>query len=280
MIKNILVCTDGSVSGDVASDYAISLSRQLQARLLGLHVLDSRMLEGPLMADISGWVGAQPYGAQLRQFREVMTEKGDAVIAALIARCESQGVEIETWIKMGHPSRIILDEESRAELVVIGQNGEHASWSGNMMGSNAERVVRHSVKPCMVTPDTFSPITKILAAYDGSGHAGQALTEAVEMAGALCVELLVVTAAENGEMDEATRISADALKQAEAHGCRAVNMVIEGRAEEAILETAKEQECDLIVVGAYGHSRIREMVLGSTTTSLITRSHLPVMMVR
>jgi nucleotide-binding universal stress UspA family protein len=280
MIKNILVCTDGSAFGHVACQYAISLARQLEARLLGLHVLDSRMLEGPLMADISGWVGAQPYGAQLRQFRELMTEKGEAVVAALAELCEKEGVQIENWVKMGHPSRVMLEEESRAELVVVGQKGEHATWSGDMMGSNAERLVRHSVKPCMVTPEEFSPISKILAAYDGSGHAGQALTEAVELAVALKTELIVVTAAENGDLDEATKISADALKQAEAHGCRAVNMVVEGRSEEAILETAREQECNLIVVGAYGHSRIREMVLGSTTTSLITRSHLPVMLVR
>jgi nucleotide-binding universal stress UspA family protein len=280
MIKNILVCTDGSAHGTAACRYAAFLSRQLQARLIGLHVLDSRMLEGPMMADISGWVGAQPYGAQLRQFRELMEEKGQSVVAALNELCEQDGVEVESWTKMGHPSRVMLEEESRAELLILGQKGEHAQWGGDMMGSNAERVVRHSVKPCLVTPETFDPITKVLIAYDGSGHAGQALTEAVELALALQVELVIATAVEDDDQDKAQAVSNDARKQAAAHGCTAANLVIEGQPEEAILETAREHKCDLVVVGAYGHSRIREMILGSTTVALITRSHLPVMLVR
>lgn len=280
MIKNILVCTDGSSHGDVACEYGLHLAKKLGARLVGLHVLDSRMLEGPLMADISGWIGAQPYGAQLQQFRELMENKGAAVVSALSDRCHQEEMVIETWIKMGHPARVILEEESHAELVILGQNGEHAQWSGDMMGSNAERVVRQSVKPCLVTPGAFQPISKILAAYDGSAHAGQALTHAAELAPALGVELLILTACENENEKEAEEISHDGLRQAEAHGCQAVNLVVDGPAEEAILENATEQQCDLIIVGAYGHGRIRELILGSTATSLITRSHLPVMIVR
>ena len=204
MIKSILVCTDGSPHGDVACEYAISLTQQLNARLLGLHVLDSRMLEGPLMADISGWVGAQPFGDQFQQFRELMEKKGETVIHAFNSRCEEAGVKAETWVKMGHPPKIILEEEARAELLIMGQKGEHAEWIGDMSGSIVERVVRHSVKPCMITPDTFRPISRIMAAYDGSVHASQALHEATELAQALKAELVILTVAEtddqNGQM--------------------------------------------------------------------------------
>lgn len=280
MIKNILVCTDGSVYGDVAGRYAIYLANKLKARLLGLHILDSRMLEGPMMADISGWLGAQPYGAQVQQFRELMTQKGEAVIEALREQATKDGVEAECYVKMGHPSRVMMEEEAHAELIVLGQKGEHAEWADEMMGSNAERLIRQSIKPCLITPGEFQTISKILVAYDGSGHAGQALTQAVELALALDIELIITTASDNGETDKASEISVDAVHQAEAHGCRAVNVIVEGPAEEAILETAREQECDFIVVGAYGHSRIRELLLGSTASALITRSHLPVMVVR
>ena len=86
MIKSILVCTDGSPHGDTACEYAIP-DRGSRRACSGLHVLDSRMLEGPLMADISGWIGAQPYGAQLQQFRELMEQKGEAVIRRFDNRC-------------------------------------------------------------------------------------------------------------------------------------------------------------------------------------------------
>jgi nucleotide-binding universal stress UspA family protein len=280
MIKSILVCTDGSPYGDIASEYGIHLAKALKARILGLHVLDSRMLEGPLMADLSGWIGAQPYGAQLQQFRELMHQKGEAVIGAFASRCETAGLKPETWIKMGHPPRVILEEEARAELLVLGQKGEHAEWIGEMTGSLAERVVRHSVKPCLVTPGAFKPVSKILVAYDGSAHASQALHEAVELAVQLGSPLSVLTVAEDKDLDAANRISRDGLTLAEAHDCRAAHLVAKGPAGATILDTAYQHGFDFIVMGAYGHGRIREMILGSTTQQVLTRSEVPVMLVR
>ncbi len=280
MIKSILVCTDGSPHGDVAAEYAVYLTQKLKARLLALHVLDSRMLDGPLMADISGWVGAQPYGAQLQQFRDLMQQKGEAVIRAFNSRCETAGVTAETWIKMGHPPRVILEEEARAELLVMGQKGEHATWIGEMMGSNVERVVRHSVKPCLVTPDAFRPISRILAAYDGSSHASQALREATELSLAMQVELVVLTTFENSDRERAEQISSDARELVKAHDCKALGLVVQGRTAATILDSAREEGCNLIVLGAYGHTRIRAMILGSTTTQVIARSRVPVMLVR
>ncbi|HRZ10863.1 MAG TPA: universal stress protein [Kiritimatiellia bacterium] len=280
MIKSILVCMDGSPHGDAACELALHLTSKLQARLLGLHVLDSRMLEGPLMADLSGWVGAQPYGAQLQQFRELMEQKGQAIVRAFDDRCARAGVQAESWLKMGHPARVILEEETRAELVVMGQRGEHADWMGDLMGSTAERVIRHSVKPCLVVPDAFKPFARVLAAYDGSLHASQALREAAELTVALDLELVVLTVAETEDRGKAETLSRDAMALVGAHGARARAAIGAGRAAPAILETAQKEQCDLIVVGAYGHSRVREMILGSTTTALVTRSPLPVMLVR
>jgi len=280
MIRNILVCHDGSDYGDVACDYAIYLARELRARLIGLHVVDSRLLEGPLMSDISGWIGAQPYGAQVQQFRELLQEKGEAIVDGLARKASEQSVSIETWIKMGHPARVIVEEEAHAELVVMGQKGEHAEWEKEMTGSKVDRVVRQSIKPCLVTPEAFKPIHRILAAYDGSNHASQALTQAIELALALSVELVIVTVEEHNDRERADAIARDGMAQARAHECAAASMVVAGKAETEILAVARDQPCDLLVVGAYGHSRIRELILGSTTTHLITQSHKPVMLVR
>ena len=280
MIKSILVCTDGSEFGDTACEYGINLALQLKAGLAGLHVLDSRMLEGPLLADISGWLGAQPFGAQLQQFRELMEQKGAAVIAAFDKLSEEKGVLFEGHVKMGHPAQVILAEEASAELVIMGQNGEHAEWSGDMIGSTVERVVRHSLKPCLVTPLKYQPVTKILTAFDGSPHASRALHEAIELALALSVPLVILVVAENFDLTNAREIAENGMKLARAHECAAAHLVVEGQPEQLILTKAEELGCNLIVVGAYGHNRIRELVLGSTTTSLITETHLPLMLVR
>jgi nucleotide-binding universal stress UspA family protein len=280
MIKSILVCTDGSAYGDTACQYALHLTQRLKAQLAGLHVLDSRMLEGPMLSDFSGMLGAQPFSVQLQQFRELMEEKGAAVIKALEARAEQAGVDLEKNIRMGHPARVILEAEVGAELLILGQKGEHAELIGDLLGSNVERIVRRSVKPCLVTPAEFQPVTKILAAFDGSAMASKALHESIELAQALSAPLLILTVRTHSSDQYAEDIAEIGIKLARAHNCAAARLVVEGRPSEQILAVAHQHGCNLIVLGAYGHSLIREWIIGSTTAHLINQTDLPVMLVR
>lgn len=282
-MKRILVCTDGSRGGDAATAFGIDLAQKCEAALTGLHVLDSRVLEGPLMADISGWIGAQPYGNQLQQFRDVLEEKGKAIIQSFDERCAGvEGLAAHGVVRMGHPSRVILDEEAEADLVIMGRHGIHADMVGDALGSTTERVVRHSEKPCMVTPATFTEIRKILLAYDGSDHARHALQTAVALSRATSAELIILTAAEGEDAGPARTVLEEALAEVERAGIKGgVPLIVEARhAAEAIQETSDEQGCDLIVMGTYGHSRIREMILGSTTTRVMTQAKVPVLLVR
>ncbi len=280
MIKRIQVCTDGSQNSHAACEYGISLAQKLKAKLTGIHVLDSRMLEGPLMADISGWIGAQPYGSQLQQFRDVLEQKGNTIVDAFDERCQAAGINGEGTIRMGHPSRVLLEEETHAELIILGQRGIHADLIGNALGSTAERVVRQSIKPCMVVPTQFKPISKLLAAYDGSNYSSKALHQAIELAKALEVELIILAVAEGKEAAQAEEASREAMDLAEAHECQAISLVSEDdHAAESIITNAEEQGADLIVMGAYGHGRIRQWVLGSTTTYVLTHTDIPAMMV-
>ncbi len=280
MIKSIMVGIDGSAYSDSAAGYGVELAKQLDAHLAGIHVLDSRMLEGPMMADISGWIGAQPYSSQLQQFRDVLEQKGRTIVDAFNQRCADAGVQGEGVLRMGHPSRVLLEEEVRAELMLLGQRGLHANIVGEALGSVAERVVRHSIKPCMVVPQTLHPIRKILMAYDGSGHASQALHEAIEFSQSLDVELVVLTVAE-GEEEWANATSEEAMRMTEAHKCHAISLISDDPdSARSILANCEEQGADLIVMGAYGHSRIREWILGSTTTYVMTQAEVPVLLVR
>ncbi len=283
MIKRILACTDGSRGGDAATAFGIELAQKCQATLTGLHVLDSRVLEGPLMADISGWIGAQPYGNQLQQFREVLEEKGQAIIQSFDERCTAAGCKgARGIVRMGHPSRVILDEESDADLVILGRHGIHADMVGEALGSTAERVVRHSEKPCMVTPSEFTATRKMLLAYDGSEHARHALQTAVALSQATAAELIILTVAEEADTGPARKLLEEALATAEQAGIKGgVPLIAEARhAADAIQENTVEQGCDLIVMGTYGHNRIREMILGSTTTRVTTHAQVPVLLVR
>ena len=281
MIRSLLVCTDGSSYGDTACEYAMDLSVRLRAQLSALHVIDARLLEGPLMADLSNWVGAQPYGAQVPQFRELLNRKGETILESFRQKCAGKGIVPTTLLSSGHPVHAILEEEAKTEMLVLGQKGEHAGWAEHLMGSTVERIVRQSLRPCLVTPGAFRPITKMIVAFDGSGHAAKALHEAIELAQELKIALGLVTVVD-GETSEAlaAQIIKGGLILVKAHAFEAESAVVKGIPAEAILDHARRQQGDLIVMGAFGHSRIREMILGSTTAQVVASAGLPVLLVR
>lgn len=280
-MKALLVGTDGSRYSEVAAEYGLYLAHGLSVPLEAVHVLDSRMLEGPMMADISGWIGAQPYGNQLNEFREMLEKRGQAVVEAFNARCVDAGLPASGVVRMGHPARVLLEEGRDAGLLIVGQRGIHADLLGDALGSTVERVTRHSAVPCLVTPAQFDAMERILVAYDGSEPAERALSMAIDWARALTAELLVVTAADHHDGHDADQVARQGRSRIEAAQLPVVHTVVEHRrADEAILETAAAEGCSLIAMGAYGHGRVRELLLGSITSHVLSGSTVAVLLTR
>jgi nucleotide-binding universal stress UspA family protein len=149
-----------------------------------------------------------------------------------------------------------------------------------MLGSSVERMVRASIKPAMVTPDSFRPIRRILVAYDGSDGARKALDDGLGLAQRLHAETTLLTACQHTSEDAAAAFLHEAQQQA-ANRCLAVHaQLAHGDAEVEILHWAHQTEADLIVMGAYGHTRIREFVLGSTTHQVLHKTTVPVLLAR
>jgi nucleotide-binding universal stress UspA family protein len=280
MYKTILLCSDGSPAAEVAGDYAIWLARKLSASLRVLYVTDIRLLEGPWLADLSGAVGAQPYSALLPQLQKIQEEKAAMVLASAKERCQKNGVACETTHVTGSLLPAILDQERQADLVILGQHGEHAEWAAGMLGSSVERVVRASVKPCLITPGKFHEITHMLVAYDGSEESSKALRAAIALAPALGVKMTITMVAALGAEDAAAALLEKAKQRVLAAGVKAHGEVLHGDPEEEILELRETIGADLIVMGAYGHTRIRELILGSTTSHVIRKATVPVLLVR
>ncbi|HVM59499.1 MAG TPA: universal stress protein [Verrucomicrobiae bacterium] len=280
MYQNILLCTDGSPAADVAGDYAIWFAKKLNAHLRALYVTDVRLLEGPWIVDFSGAIGAQPYTALLPQLQQIQREKAETVLAAVESRCQDGGVACETSYKTGSLAPAIAEQESGADIIVLGQRGEHAAWLAGALGSSVERVVRASVKPCLVTPDKFRPIRHMLIAYDGSAESSKALRAGIALAPALGAQVTITMVAALGAEDAAFEALHKAKQQATEAGVTANAEPLHGDAEIQILELKESIGADLVVMGAYGHTRIRELILGSTTSHVLRKSDVPVLLVR
>ena len=280
MISSILVCTDGSPHGDVACDYGLSLAGALKARLGGLHVLDIRMIEGPLLGDVSGMIGAGEYFAALPQFRQLTEEKGHAVSQAFVARARGAGVTAECDVDIGHPVHAILQHQASVDMLVLGQRGENEQFGRELVGSITDRVVRRTEKPCLVTPSRFSPINRILVAFDGGPISDKVLNLSIELASALAKPLTIVSVTD--KMDAATlRDSAlSAERKASGKGCEVQTIVRSGEAADVILDVVTDTHSGLIVMGAHSHTRLREWFIGCTTLRILSDSIVPAVLVR
>lgn len=279
MIRQILLCTDGSVYSVVATEYALWLSKRLGAHLVGLHISDIRQLEWPLLADLSGSIGAQPYLGALAQIQQYHKDKARAVLDGFKDLAGRRGVSCSTVHKTGRLTELVLEEEENADVVVLGQRGEHAEQTGEMMGSSVERIVRRSVKPCLVTPGKFRDISKILIAHDGSEHSTRSLCTGLNLTTALGLSATIVTVEEDDAMASSTYLDG-AVSLAKKQGVACRGQVLKGDAETEILRCVEREKMDLIVMGAYGHTRMREFVLGSTTSHVIRKAKVPVLLTR
>ena len=279
MIKNILFGIDGSPFGAVARDYAIDLAKRLGARLEAVHVVDSRMLDFPLVAPQTGMIAWNP--AATNGLQQALRQHGETLLAETAACGEAAGIPIVATLEFGHPSQIFDEIQSRTELVVLGRQGEHSKSAPEITGSTMERFIRHASRPCLVTPGAFRPIGKILVGVDGSASASRALHEAVELANGLHVPLVILGVAEReSDLSLAQKNVVEAHSLARAHECAAAALTAVGPPALRILEQAAETGCDLIVLGSHGHGWIYDRLIGSAAAHVVSAGQAPVMLVR
>jgi len=280
MVKSILVALDGSQHADAALRYAIWLAQRLRATLVGLHVVDVVSIEGSFFHDLSGSLGFEPYLDFSSKMREALQERGRVLLDAFGERCREQSVACETVLPLGVIANEICDQARTADLVVLGHRGVNEQFSTGLLGSTTESIARKSPKPVLVTPMQFREVTKPLLAYDGSQRASAALHAAAELTSALGVPLTVMHVGREGAQADGNRVLDEARRYLRAYDVDVSCIAVTGPPHLRILDLLRDRGYDLLFIGAYGHSRIIEMVLGSTTEFVLRNSPAPVFLAR
>jgi nucleotide-binding universal stress UspA family protein len=279
MIKKILIPADGSANSDTAVEYGIYIAHKLNAIISGLHVLDVNLLQGPMLTDISGAVGMPPYDGFFDAIQKSLNEKADFIINNFREHCQRAGLKPEIKKVIGKIDEIIIEEASNADFILMAKKGEHFHLKeGGLLGSVAEAVIRHSGKPVMITPDKYREIESMGIAYDGSPSAKKALDFSLGLSkqAAWPLTAIIITP----DMGKATRLTdqIEEAAQAQENDCEII--ILSGKEGAEIIKFIKEDAVELIVMGAYGHNRLRELLLGSTTSQVIQKSTIPVLLTR
>lgn len=283
MIKQILVPTDGSENSLAAADYAVSIARLYQASIQGLFVKDVKILTGPLIHDIGTSIGGMvPYGTFHQTIRAMMESQADTYLNLIEEKCSQGGVPFKREVREGVVSHEITKSADASDLIVMGKGGIHAEWHDVFLGTTVEFVVRQTHKPVLITPREFKPFSKILIAYDGSSFADKAIQNGAEMAQALKLPVTVVCVADKKEDALGTLSKAKTVLGKDCD-LKVDTIAVEGSDHaRGILDVCNEEDnkFDFLVMGAYGHSRLQEIILGSTTVRVMRSTTCSILLCR
>lgn len=276
MIKRIMVTTDGSSAAEIGVRYAVALAEEQGASLLALHVVDIKLLEGPLLRDLASSLGTAPYVNYQGSISMLLEERGKTALAYAGKLCEKKGIPCETCLQTGIVPRMICEKSELVDMIIMGRAGEHNQFLDGLIGSTTEAVVRRASVPVLITGHDEPSAQHFVLAYDGSSHAKKALRFGAALAEKTDREMHVLIVGE---------ASSDYLQQEvqeylQSHTINVSYGRKTGEPGVEIVAFAKDTLAGIILMGAFGHSKLRELMLGSTTSYTINHAPCPVLLVR
>jgi nucleotide-binding universal stress UspA family protein len=266
-MTKLLALVDGSIYSQSICDYTAWIGLRTSASVELLHVLGRRDVSSA-PADLSGNLDVDARDNLLAELASLDEQKaklsqkrGRVILIEAKARVLAAGVpSVSTKLRHGDLMETVDELEADVDLVIIGKRGEAADFAKLHLGSNLERIVRASRKPIFVASRSFQAVKRFLIAL---------------FPGLQCH--LLTVGSETAQAKDALGYASKRLRDA---GYAVEANFLEGQPDSAIAAYVEAQQIDLLVMGAYGHSRLRNLIIGSTTTEMIRSCKIPVMLFR
>jgi len=279
----VLACVDQSHFADTVADYAAWAARRLDAPLEFLHVID-REPEVAASHDHSGAIGIdsrEELLGELSREDEVRTraarERGRVFLERLRQRASAAGCpSVDVRQRHGSLDETLAEQEPDAQLFVLGRRGASAEITQRDLGRNVERMLRALRRPILTVTDTWQEPTRVLLALDGRRTTRKAV-EFVARSPLFDGMSVHVFAAGAAEGDRSLAAAVDLLEKA---GRSPDVMRAAGDVEHGVATAIRETGSDLLVMGAYAHSWLRSLFVGSRTNGLLRASTVPTLLVR
>jgi nucleotide-binding universal stress UspA family protein len=284
-LTKLLALIDASIYAQSVCDHAAWAAERTGASVEIVHVLGRRDVSSAPGADYTGNLAADARDTLLAELASLDEQKaklaqkrGRLILEQAKQSLEGKVGEVTTKLRHGDLLETVAEFQAGAEMIVIGKRGEAADFAKLHLGSNLERVARSTTKPVLVASRAFKPVRRALIAFDGGASALKAIDTLASgplLTGTECLLLTV-----GSETAEARRRLDNAVAKLTAAGHSATGEIRPGQPEEVITRAVENDAIDLLVMGAFGHSRIRALFIGSTTVEMVRSCKIPVLLFR
>jgi nucleotide-binding universal stress UspA family protein len=276
----VLCCVDGKNYSQSACDYAVMISNNMKLPLKILNVIEHSSKSDIL--DLSGNIKLGEKDDILEKLTNEESIKSKQIIKEgkdlLLALKEKALITAEQDVILMQAHGDILDNilelQDEISILIIGIK----SHDKNKIGENVKDIIRELNKPILLVNSEFITPKKILIAYNGSEESKKILTTAVRNPIFKDVTRDIVNINDDKLFSE--KILDEAKKIYAKSEIDIKTSVLSGDAKTEILTYMYENDCDILAMGAFGHSRIKEFIFGSFTSEIIAQSKKPILFYR
>jgi len=274
MIKRILVCLEGSSSAESATRLAIEVARTCGAVLAGLAIVD----EPDIRAGAAMGIGGSTFKHERDEALLADAHKhAKDWIALFERRCREAGLPAQGLEVVGRPVDSILEEMDSHDLTVFGRDANFRFETEREDLQTRDAILHRASRPVLVVPDMADIAlgSTVLVAYDGSNAAKRALSSFGASGLAQGRSIHVATVDDNGA--RAWEMAHRGVQALAAMNIKATehNIVSTLSNVDSLFAAARELKAGMMVMGAFAHSRLRNLFAGSATHGLVERSPIP-----
>lgn len=221
------------------------------------------------------------YGSAIAAALPIIKENADALRAETEKALEHEGVPFDWRFEYGIAGHRLIGASPLADIVIVGP--AEAGSDGRGPSALVGDVVTRAPVPVLVVPggmNSFDVSAPMLVAWNGSAESAHALRAAVPLLACSC-QVTLACVVEDGESGGPQLPSTEGATYLARHGiaCEIVELPRgEAKIADTLFAAAQLRECSLLVMGAYGHARLAELVLGGVTRHMLSAPQMPVLL--
>lgn len=282
----VVACVDGASLTAAVCDYATWIAQRITAPLELLHTINHHP-ETAAGADLSGNIGLGSQEHLLRQISalnqqqsRLKMQKGKLILQAAKERAKQAGISnLVCQQRHGGLIESLIELEQSIRVLVVGLRGQVHDQQSDQIGAKLEAIIRSLHRPVLVVNGAFKKPERMMIAYDGSRAADKAVAMVADSA--LYQNMSCHLVCVNKNAHAACRLLDQASASLQSSGrVEVVTGKLDGRPDQALCEYQHQHAIDLTVMGAFSHTRLHDMLLGSFTHKMLLHSSRPLLLLR